>query len=87
MLTLKIWLSTCDLSQSEAPWTEPYPVAADEGLAHWNPVLVEAPAASKILLFYKVGSPISSWYTKVVESNDGGNSWSKPRELVPGDRG
>jgi predicted neuraminidase len=83
----KIWLSTRDLSQPEAPWSKSYPVASEEGVAHWNPVFIEVPGPPKILLFYKVGSPISSWYTKIIESEDGGNSWSKPRELVPGDRG
>lgn len=83
----KIWLSTCDLSQPDSSWTESHPVAAEDGLAHWNPVLLLIPETQTILLFYKVGSPISSWYTRIIESEDGGNTWSKPRELVPGDRG
>jgi predicted neuraminidase len=82
----KIWLSTLDLAGSNANWTESRPVAIEDGIAHWNPVLLELPG-SKILLFYKVGSPISSWYTKIIESEDGGITWSKPKELVPGDRG
>jgi predicted neuraminidase len=83
----KIWLSVRDLAESEISWSKPYPVAAEEGLAHWNPVLLFVPEAQTILLFYKVGSPISSWYSKIIESKDDGNTWSAPRELVPGDRG
>lgn len=83
----KIWLSIRDLTQSEISWSKPYPVAAEEGMAHWNPVLLFVPETQTILLFYKVGSPISSWYTKIIESKDGGATWSTPRELVAGDRG
>ncbi len=83
----KIWLSTRDLAHPEISWSKPYPIAAEEGLAHWNPVLLFVSETQTILLFYKVGSPISSWYTKIIESKDGGNTWSAPRELVPGDRG
>ena len=83
----KIWLSIKDLSQSEVSWTKPRAVAAEEGLAHWNPVLLFVPKTQVIHLFYKIGSPISSWYTKIIESEDGGNKWSRPRELVEGDRG
>ncbi|KAI1324438.1 BNR repeat-like domain-containing protein [Xylariaceae sp. FL0255] len=82
----KIWLSTKDLAQLNANWSEPYAVAAEEGLAHWNPVFLELPG-SKIMLFYKVGSPISSWFTKCITSQDGGLAWSKSRDLVPGDKG
>jgi predicted neuraminidase len=83
----KVWLSRRELSDPDGIWTEPCPVAAEEGLAHWNPVLLEVPETREILLFYKVGSPISSWYTKIIRSTDSGRSWSKSRELVPGDRG
>ena len=83
----KIWRSGCDLAQSDASWSKPYAVAAKVGLAHWNPVFLFVPETETILLFYKVGSPISSWYTMIIESKDGGDTWSTPRELVPGDRG
>lgn len=83
----RIWISRLDLSISDAAWTKSYPVASEEGIAHWNPVFLNDPSSGRILLFYKVGSPISSWYTKIIESNDNGNTWSEPRELVPGDRG
>jgi predicted neuraminidase len=83
----KIWLSIGVVAESQTCWSEPHPVAVEDGLAHWNPVLLFVPATQTILLFYKVGSPISSWYTNIIESKDGGNTWSEPRELVPGDRG
>lgn len=83
----KIWLSVGDLTKPQTFWNEPHPVAAEEGLAHWNPVLLYVSATETILLFYKVGSPISSWCTKIIESKDGGKTWSEPRDLVPGDKG
>lgn len=51
---------------------------------HWNPVLFERTDGT-ILLFYKVGWEIPDWRTMVMESADGGRTWSQPRELVPGD--
>jgi hypothetical protein len=45
------------------------------------------PGTEKIVLFYKVGSPISSWMTYAKESEDGGLTWGAARELVPGDKG
>lgn len=83
----KIWISTRDIPGPNSSWSESYPVASEAGLAHWNPVLFEVPDTKNILLFYKVGSPISSWSTKVLESEDGGLTWSKSRELVAGDKG
>jgi predicted neuraminidase len=76
-----------DVAQSESSWSKPYSVAAEEGLAHWNPVLLFVPKRHTIPLFYKVGSPISSRYTRTIESKDGDETWGPPRELVPGDRG
>ncbi|MBO4297735.1 MAG: exo-alpha-sialidase [Clostridia bacterium] len=52
---------------------------------HWNPVLYQL-KDGRILLFYKVGSPIADWRTMVIESADRGETWSSPRELVEGDR-
>ena len=82
----KIWFSRRPLSD-ENGWTKPTVVAGSEGLAHWNPVLLALPTSADILLFYKVGSPISSWATYVKQSLDGATSWSKARELVSGDKG
>lgn len=34
---------------------------------------------------HRLRKPIPTWRTYVIESSDGGDSWSSPRELVPGD--
>ena len=83
----KIWMSQFDLSNLDAAWTKSYPVASENGLAHWNPVFFKDSSSGSLLLFYKVGSPISSWCTKIIVSNDDGATWSKSCEFVPGDRG
>jgi predicted neuraminidase len=66
-------------------WSEPFKIADEEGLTHWNPVLLTRDG--KVLLFYKVGSKISDWYTRFKISEDSGKTWSDPVELVEGDRG
>lgn len=81
----KIWLSRRRIAD-EKGWTDPE-IIADSEEAHWNPVLLDLPSEKKILLFYKVGSPISSWRTYIKESPDGGKSWIEARELVEGDKG
>lgn len=67
-------------------WTEPVKVADEEGEPHWNPVLFRDTDGT-VWLFYKVGKEICSWRTMVLQSEDGGRSWSAPRILVPGDEG
>jgi predicted neuraminidase len=67
-------------------WSAPVKTSAEEGVPHWNPVLLTKPDG-KIMLFYKVGRKISKWYTKLKISEDNGLTWSDPAELVPGDRG
>jgi predicted neuraminidase len=54
--------------------------------AHWNPVLFTYPDGG-IGLVYKAGNVIASWRSYVCRSDDGGRTFSKPAELVPGDRG
>lgn len=66
-------------------WQKPYPLAAQEGLQHWNPVFYTD--GDRVELFYKVGHPIPAWYTRRMRSLDGGRTWSKPVEMVPGDIG
>jgi hypothetical protein len=83
----KIWFSTRNLVGDDAAWEPPRVVASRDGLAHWNPVLFHVPEMERIMLFFKVGSPISSWWTCVQETRDGGRTWGEARELVPGDRG
>jgi predicted neuraminidase len=67
-------------------WSKPYKVADEEGLVHWNPVLFRKDDG-QIVLHYKVGSPIPKWYTRVIISNDEGETWNEPVDLVPGDVG
>jgi predicted neuraminidase len=67
-------------------WSKPRILAQQENLPHWNPVLFVRPDGG-VLLFYKVGREISSWQTLLMVSNDNGQSWSQPWEMVAGDRG
>jgi predicted neuraminidase len=67
-------------------WSAPFCLADEEGLPHWNPVLFTK-ENGEIWLFYKVGSLIKEWYTKLKISRDNGLTWTEPVELVPGDRG
>lgn len=77
-----IWLSR---RTSPTVWLEPVKVA-DGTLPHWNPVLFLAPNGT-VYLYYKVGKNIPDWQTWFISSVDGGQTWSAPKELVPGDRG
>lgn len=72
--------------RTDRGWSEPVKVADEEGVPHWNPVLYLRPDG-RLLLFYKAGARIAEWFTRVIASDDGGLSWSAPRELVPGDIG
>ena len=67
-------------------WDTPKKVAHDTDEPHWNPVLYLC-SDGKLLLFYKVGRIIAEWHTAVRISEDFGQSWSEPEELVSGDRG
>ena len=49
----------------------------------WNPVLCRADPGH-LLLFAKVGPSPSAWWGVVLESEDDGRSWSKPRRLPDG---
>jgi len=56
-------------------------------VAHWNPVLF-LDRAGCLSLFFKVGerkNEETDWRTFVKRSLDGGETWSVPEELVPGD--
>lgn len=66
-------------------WSAPRCVSPEAGIPHWNPVLFEE--AGKVFLYYKIGRQIPYWKTMVMESCDGGETWSSPRELVCGDEG
>ncbi len=65
-------------------WGRPVCAVKARATAMWNPVLFRR-LDGTILLFYKVGESISTWKTWVITSEDEGESWSAPRELVPGD--
>lgn len=76
---VRIWYSI----KSGNDWSKPKSVPTDDNAAHYNPVLHDF--GDYIRLFYHVGSSPSDWVTKYVDSYDGGNTWTWPQELVPGD--
>ncbi len=67
-------------------WSEPMQWARACNSPHWNPVLF-APRDGIAMLFFKEGSSCDHWKTWVTRSLDGGISWERPSELVPGDIG
>lgn len=78
---VKIWVSI----RKDEKWSEPYSVSVDgEELPHWNPALFLR-KDGVICLYFKYGKPIREWRTYFALSDDGGKSFSKPQELVPGD--
>ncbi len=72
------------LAEKDETGFQPPRLMASSMEPHWNPVLFQYPDG-RIHLFYKVGQEIPDWRTYVRESQDGGKTWSDPRELVPGD--
>jgi len=77
-----IWGAT----RSAGEWTPPRLLAKIRESPHWNPVLFLSPEG-QVHLFFKVGDEIPIWETWRIISADGGETWSEPAELVPGDRG
>ena len=76
-----IWLSM----EEQGKWMRPVQVVngaegEDKDYACWNPVLFQ-PSSGSLMLFYKVGIRPSLWWGALVTSEDGGNSWSRPRRL------
>lgn len=67
-------------------WTKPELAVKIRNDPHWNPVLFRTPAG-RIYLYFKVGKEIDFWETWVQYSDDQGESWSEPIELVEGDKG
>lgn len=67
-------------------WEKPRKICDERGTAMWNPVLFRKQDGT-IVLFYKVGETIEKWQTWYVESRDEGETFSSPKELVPGDEG
>ena len=66
-------------------WEKPRLLAGEPGLPHWNPVLFAE--GERVDLFYKAGHTIPGWHTRHMRSRDGGRTWTRPAELVPGDAG
>lgn len=64
-------------------WTKPVKLA-DGVEANWNPVLFYN-SDGKLHLFYKEGQQISDWKTYLLISQDHGETWSSPCEMVAGD--
>lgn len=65
--------------------TPPVRITADEGLPHWNPVLL--PRGDSADLFFKLGATITGWKTMRVPLGSDGLPAGEIRELVPGDVG
>ena len=66
-------------------WQTPVKIAVDEETPHWNPVLFKL-NDGRIALYFKYGKSIDLvWKTYVVYSEDNGNTWTAPAELVEGD--
>ncbi len=72
--------------KQDGKWSVPEKVADIEGIPHWNPVLFQR-QDGRIILYYKIGKTIPKWYTLFIYSDDGGKTWSEPKELVKGDIG
>lgn len=66
-------------------WSKPVKLA-DGAEANWNPVLFYG-EDNTLMLFYKHGQKIAQWQTLVIASQDDGESWSEPQELVAADTG
>lgn len=77
-----IWTS----KGSPGDWSAPKLLVKVRNDPHWNPVLFNAPNG-KVYLYFKVGKEIDDWETWVQYTEDGGETWSEAKELVPGDRG
>ena len=79
-----IWLSRYVAGR----WTAPVEVAngvqsPTNRFPCWNPVLFQ-PRTGPLLLFYKVGPSPNAWWGMLMTSEDGGQTWSKPRPLPEG---
>jgi predicted neuraminidase len=75
-----IWVAR----RTPSGWLPPVRTFAEEGVAHWNPVLHAE--GERVWIFYKVGPSVHSWVTRWAASTDAGRTWSSPRELVAGEK-
>jgi predicted neuraminidase len=74
---VRIWLST----RWQGCWSQPQQLLAVADVPHWNPVLF-VDEQGIVHLFFKVGHKICNWQTWHTVSNDQGQTWSTPRQLV-----
>lgn len=60
-----------------------------ENVVYWNPVLFipDRTRPKDLHVIFKKYTPIPVWVTFWIDSHDGGETWSEPRELVPGSEG
>lgn len=77
---VRIWTSF----QKNGIWSEPIAIPSEKEIPHWNPVLMKVDDHTACL-FYKVGYKIFEWQTWFTLTKDGGQTWSAPAELIPGD--
>lgn len=77
-----IWVA----KRTNGTWEKARKVADERTVCMWNPVLFRKEDGT-IILFYKVGKTIQEWETWYIESNNEGTTFTKPKELVPGDVG
>jgi len=68
----------------DGSWSEPKALTEDDGVPHWNPVLLRRKDGS-IVLFYKVGKPIADWKTRCMISYDECESFTPSFEMIEGD--
>lgn len=77
-----IWIAR----RMDGVWEKPRCICNERCVAMWNPVLFRK-SNGNIILFYKVGETISQWKTFYIESDNEGESFGAPMELVEGDIG
>jgi predicted neuraminidase len=74
-----VWMAR----RAQGVWGEPFVVADEAGVSHYNPVLFRA-STGEIWLFYKIGDAVPTWTGILRRSQDGGRSWSAPEMLPAG---
>ena len=86
-----IWLAI----RHEEQWSKPHELIRVLDVPTWNPVLFlpdsarlyaeskveETDVPPRLLLYYRVGKKITAWRSFVIESLDGGQTWSEPQAL------
>ena len=80
-----IWVSRRNAAGRWSPGVEAANGVQPDGRHYptWNPVLFQ-PAQGPLMLFYKVGPGVPTWWGELKTSDDGGATWSAARRLPPG---